>query len=96
MRKACDGLIIVCMFQDPQRHNFQSKRSPVLSKRGMVACTQPLASEVGLRILQKGGTAADAAVAMAAALNVTEPCCTGWSCITVEMKEFMSCASKEW
>ncbi|GMH38373.1 hypothetical protein BSKO_06257 [Bryopsis sp. KO-2023] len=62
---------------EPRRWSFASRRSPVLATRGMVACTQPLASEAGLRILQKGGTAADAAVAMAAALNVTEPCCTG-------------------
>jgi gamma-glutamyltranspeptidase / glutathione hydrolase len=32
---------------------------------------------VGVNILEKGGTAADAAVAIAAALNVTEPCSTG-------------------
>ena len=35
------------------------------------------AGEAGLRILQEGGTAADACVAAAAALNVTEPCNTG-------------------
>ncbi|CAD7703511.1 unnamed protein product, partial [Ostreobium quekettii] len=56
---------------------FASHRSPVVSRRGMVASSQPLASEAGLRILQQGGTAADAAVAMAAALGVTEPCSTG-------------------
>ncbi len=56
---------------------FDSFRSPVYGRRGMVASSQPLASEAGMRILQKGGNAADAAVATAAALNVTEPCSTG-------------------
>lgn len=56
---------------------YNSRRSAVMGTRGMVASSQPLASEAGLRILQQGGTAADAAVAMAAALNVTEPCSTG-------------------
>jgi gamma-glutamyltranspeptidase/glutathione hydrolase len=56
---------------------FNSRRSPVYGIRGAVASSQPLASEAGMRILQKGGNAADAAVAVAAALNVTEPCSTG-------------------
>jgi gamma-glutamyltranspeptidase/glutathione hydrolase len=43
----------------------------------MVACSQQLAAEAGLRILQAGGNAADAAVAIAAALGVTEPGSTG-------------------
>ncbi len=43
----------------------------------MVACTQPLAAQAGQRILRAGGNAADAAVAIAAALNMTEPASTG-------------------
>jgi gamma-glutamyltranspeptidase/glutathione hydrolase len=54
-----------------------TQRSPVYSTRGMVASSQPLASAAGARILEAGGTAADAAVAMAAMLNLTEPCSTG-------------------
>jgi gamma-glutamyltranspeptidase / glutathione hydrolase len=56
---------------------FSSRRSPVLARRGMVATSQPLAVAAGLETLQAGGNAADAAVATAAALNVTEPTSTG-------------------
>ena len=56
---------------------FQSRRSPVLSTRGIVAASQPAAAIAGARILAEGGNAADAAVATAAALAVTEPTSTG-------------------
>ena len=43
----------------------------------MVAASQPVAAQAGLEALRAGGTAADAAVATAAALNVVEPMSTG-------------------
>lgn len=54
-----------------------SRRSSVLGTQGMVACSQPLAASAGTQILEAGGNAADAAVAVAAALAVTEPSSTG-------------------
>ena len=52
-------------------------RSPVLARNGMVATSQPLAAEAGLRILMQGGNAIDAAVATVATLNVVEPMMVG-------------------
>jgi gamma-glutamyltranspeptidase/glutathione hydrolase len=56
---------------------FKSKRSPIYGTNGMVASSQPLATAAGIEILRKGGNAASAAIAVAAALNVTEPTSTG-------------------
>ncbi|GFZ50997.1 LOW QUALITY PROTEIN: hypothetical protein JCM24511_08755 [Saitozyma sp. JCM 24511] len=61
----------------PQFSHFPSRRSTIYSAKGAISTSQPLACQAGLEILNKGGNAADAAVATAAALNVTEPTCTG-------------------
>ncbi|MFZ5618612.1 MAG: gamma-glutamyltransferase [Pseudomonadota bacterium] len=48
-------------------------RSPVYAQHGMAATAQPLASQVAIDILKKGGTAVDAAIAVNATLGLMEP-----------------------
>src|SRR5262249_50884999 len=61
----------------PTTDTFRSRRSMVVARRGLVSTSNPLAAQAGLAILRAGGNAADAAVATAAVLNVTEPASTG-------------------
>ena len=55
---------------------YVSNRQPLLA-RNVVSTSQPLAAQAGLRMLLKGGSAVDAALAAAIALTVTEPCSNG-------------------
>ncbi len=48
-------------------------RSPVIAQHGMAATAHPLASQIAVDILKKGGTAVDAAIAVNAALGLMEP-----------------------
>jgi gamma-glutamyltranspeptidase/glutathione hydrolase len=61
--------------EDPVPLQPRELRAP--SRRGMVATSQPLAAQAGIEMLEAGGTAADAAVAVAATLCVVEPRATG-------------------
>jgi gamma-glutamyltranspeptidase / glutathione hydrolase len=52
-------------------------RSTVYGTKGAVACEHPAAALAGIRVLDAGGTAADACVAMAACMAVLSPMQTG-------------------
>jgi gamma-glutamyltranspeptidase / glutathione hydrolase len=57
--------------------NPRATRSVVMARNGIIATSQPLASAAGLRVLQQGGNAIDAAVTAAAVLSVVEPTMNG-------------------
>ena len=56
---------------------FDNRRAPVYGRYGMACSSTPLAAVIGRDVLQAGGNAADAALAMAAVVNVTEPMMSG-------------------
>jgi gamma-glutamyltranspeptidase/glutathione hydrolase len=57
--------------------NIRSTRSAAVGRHGMIATSQALASAAGLKVLQDGGNAMDAAVTAAGVLAVVEPSMNG-------------------
>ena len=57
--------------------NPRGTRSVVMARNGAIATSQPLATAAGLKVLQSGGNAIDAAVTAAAVLSVVEPTMNG-------------------
>jgi gamma-glutamyltranspeptidase / glutathione hydrolase len=61
----------------PEAATGRLQREPVVAKRHMVVAAHPLAAEAGFAVLERGGTAIDAAIAAAMVLNVVEPQSSG-------------------
>ena len=79
-RRAALGLTVsaAALLAPRASHAFDYKAEKGLSaaalfaKNGMVSCSHPLAAQAGLRVLEKGGNAFDAAVATALTLGVVD------------------------
>jgi gamma-glutamyltranspeptidase / glutathione hydrolase len=70
------GIFWLCVQVTSAQDRGQA-RSMVISKNGIVAAESPLAAQAGVRILESGGNAVDAAIATNAMMGVVEPMMNG-------------------
>lgn len=83
MKITCFYLLISCCLittaeaQDRLTGKTFTTRSEILARNGMAATSQPLATQVAVDILKKGGSAMDAAIAANAMLGLVEPASCG-------------------
>ena len=66
-------MFFISLSQDRITGELFSTRSEIIGQNGMVATSHPLATQIGLDILKKGGNAIDAAIGANAALGLMEP-----------------------
>ena len=64
---------------DCGKYAYASRRNVVFARKGMACSCVPLASQVGIDTMKRGGNAMDAAIAMAATLPLVEPPATAWA-----------------
>ncbi|MCC6293148.1 MAG: gamma-glutamyltransferase [Bryobacterales bacterium] len=74
---ALAGLLLMTMPPFATAQDRTQARSMVITRRGIAATSQTLASQAGAMILARGGSAVDAAIAANAALGVVEPMMNG-------------------
>src|SRR5438270_10660009 len=65
--------LCLCLMVAAASAPLDAVRQPVRAKHGMVVAMESIAADVGVSVLQKGGNAVDAAVAVGFALAVTHP-----------------------